>query len=191
MRLFAIVSATVVSFLSAGAARAAVFSFTASMNGASERPTPVATAGTGSCTITLDTGPLGDQGSTVINCTFANLTSNANNAHIHGPADVNTASGVILPMTFTPAPSGTAQGSGTLARAGFTTQQLTDAMRAGQSYVNIHSVNFPGGEIRGQVLPVAASVPASSALTRVLLGLLLLGGSAIFLVARRRRLLAC
>jgi hypothetical protein len=34
---------------------------------------------------------------------------------------------------------------------GATVPELLDAMRSGRAYVNVHTVPFPGGEIRGQV----------------------------------------
>lgn len=38
---------------------------------------------------------------------------------------------------------------GTLAGAGL--PALVDAMRAGGAYVNVHTLQFPGGEVRGQI----------------------------------------
>jgi hypothetical protein len=35
--------------------------------------------------------------------------------------------------------------------AGMTLENLVDAMRAGDTYVNVHTVAYPGGEIRGQI----------------------------------------
>lgn len=49
---------------------------------------------------------------------------------------------------------GTVSDSNVIARAGFTNTiaELVDRMRQGRAYVNLHTVAFPGGEIRGQVL---------------------------------------
>lgn len=185
MRTLAVAAALLVPALLAAPASATIYRFQAVLNGANERPTPVASNGVAACRITLDTGPADDQANTTINCDFQGLTSTANNAHIHGPADVNTAVGVMLPMTFTTAQAGTAQASGVPARAGFTTAQLVDALRTGQAYVNIHSVNFPAGEIRGQVTAVAA-VPAGSPFT-VAAFALALGAAGAFLIGRGRR----
>jgi len=38
---------------------------------------------------------------------------------------------------------------------GMTFQELLDAMRTGNAYVNVHTVQFPGGEMRGTVRSVA------------------------------------
>jgi hypothetical protein len=35
--------------------------------------------------------------------------------------------------------------------AGGSMEDLLEAMQAGNTYVNVHTVQFPGGEIRGQI----------------------------------------
>lgn len=59
----------------------------------------------------------------------------------------------------------------------FTAQQETNFL-AGNFYVNIHSQQFPGGEIRGQLNPTVVPEPAT------ILGVLL--GSALLLGLRKR-----
>jgi hypothetical protein len=76
------------------------------------------------------------------------LLSAATAAHIHGPADSAKNAGLII--TFTNVPSstfGTISGTATLSN-----QELAE-MAMGLTYANIHTTNYPGGEIRGQVLP--------------------------------------
>ena len=60
--------------------------------------------------------------------------------------------------------------------------QNLPAIKAGQSYINFHTVQFTGGEIRGQILAVPAPEPGT-------LGLLPLGAVALagVGVARRRK----
>ena len=135
--------------------------YTATLAGANEKPTAVTTSATGTFTGTLN--PTTNTFSWTV--TFSGLTSNATLAHIHGPADVNTATGVIVNFasptggtgTLTVgAPSGTATGSISLAGAvnasgtinGDSLRKLLDA---GLTYANVHSVNFGAGEIRGQI----------------------------------------
>jgi hypothetical protein len=76
-------------------------------------------------------------------------------AHIHsGAAGVNGPIRVNLFLGPT-----TAAVNGTLVEASFTAADvqgitldaLLTEMRAGTAYVNVHSVTFPGGEIRGQL----------------------------------------
>jgi len=76
---------------------------------------------------------------------FQGLTSNATVAHIHGPAAVGMNATVIVPLTVPAATSGTVMGSGTMDATHM------NAMIGGMTYVNIHSQNFPDGEIRAQI----------------------------------------
>jgi len=76
---------------------------------------------------------------------FSNLTSGQTNAHIHGPAPVGLNASAILGLS-----------SGTVidqpwSNPNPTTQQVAD-LKAGLHYLNVHTSNFPEGEIRGQLL---------------------------------------
>jgi len=133
-------------------ALAAVHQLHSSMSQAQENP-PTGSAATGACDITAD-----DVTNVVsASCTFTGLTSAANNAHIHAPAPFGTNAPVILPFTSTAATSGTAQGTATLTPA-----QVASIIK-GQAYTNVHSVNFGGGEIRGQIGDFAVSAPTAAA----------------------------
>ena len=83
----------------------------------------------------------------IYNVTFTNLLSPAILAHIHGPADATHTAGVLIPFSPPAATAGTMFGLATL-----TSQQLLDLV-SGLTYVNIHTTNYPAGEIRGQVIP--------------------------------------
>ncbi len=76
---------------------------------------------------------------------FTGLSSNQSASHIHGPAAVGANAGVLINF---PAVGGTA---GTLTGSAAITATQIAHLRAGNGYVNIHSANFPGGEIRGQL----------------------------------------
>jgi hypothetical protein len=81
---------------------------------------------------------------------FAGLTSPTTASHIHrGPAGVNGP--VIYPLALGVFQSGV---NGVLQ---FNAADLPDLQNLGL-YVNIHTNNFPGGEIRGQVRAAATPV---------------------------------
>jgi hypothetical protein len=150
----------------ASAARADILIFHAHLDGSQEVP-PVVTTGTGFAEVTLDdvTGAV-----TVVTGSFSGLVSPTTAAHIHGMAPAGANAGVLIglniPIGVT---AGGITGSGNLSAA-----QIPD-MIAGLTYINIHSNQHPGGEIRGQLILIPA--PAGA----VLLGL------GAFAAARRRR----
>jgi len=106
-------------------------------------------------------------GSITFKETFSDLTSNAILSHIHF-GKVHVAGGVMIWLCGgggqPPCPaatSGTFEGTITAANVtgptsqGVTAGDLASALRAvreGAGYVNLHSVNFPAGEARGQVI---------------------------------------
>lgn len=80
-------------------------------------------------------------------------------AHIHGPASTTQPAGVLVTL-FAGPPGGTGAVNGRLETGSFTeTDQpsvvsmdsLLVLMRNGQSYINVHTVANPPGEIRGQI----------------------------------------
>ena len=109
--------------------------FTATLNGAQETPATNSTA-TGSATLQLSP----DELSARVSLNFSGLSSAQISAHIHGPAAV----GVPGPILF-PLPSGQVSDFEIALSPG----QATD-LKNGLWYVNVHSNNFPNGEIRGQ-----------------------------------------
>jgi len=117
--------------------------FTASLNGANERPTPVTTTATGSAIITA----LGHQLSWKVDITLA--IDSVTIGHIHrGVAD--SAGGVIQNLSPTPTGIGF---TGTVALgSAVVVDSVLTLMRAGKAYVNIHTKKNPGGEIRGQLV---------------------------------------
>ena len=75
--------------------------------------------------------------------TYQDLTGPATAAHFHGPAEPGANAGVVVPLQQ-PLTS-PIKGKATL-----TDQQMNDLL-ANKWYVNIHTKEHPGGEIRGQV----------------------------------------
>jgi hypothetical protein len=80
-----------------------------------------------------------------------NLTSEETNAHFHAPAPPGVNASVIIQL---PTPGSPKNGCVT---ADLTEDQRRDLLR-GLWYINIHTANNPGGEIRGQVIPQTAPV---------------------------------
>ena len=74
---------------------------------------------------------------------YSNLTGPAVGAHFHGPGEAGKNAGIVLPFASAASPI---NGSAVLTEA-----QAADLL-AGKWYVNIHTSNNPGGEIRGQML---------------------------------------
>ena len=122
------------------AAAADATKFTAKLSGASEVPANTS-MGVGTMDASLDTAT--SQLSWTI--TYSGLTGPASAAHFHGPAMPGANAGVALPFATATSPI---EGKATLTPA-----QVADLM-AGKWYANVHTAANPGGEIRGQVMPV-------------------------------------
>ena len=156
-------------------ARADQVSFTATLTGSQEVP-PSGSAGIGSALVTFDTVT----NLLTVNVSFAGLGSPTIASHIHCCVPPGTNAMVATPVpTFPGFPLGVTTGTylmtfdltnassynpafitahgGTVpgALAAFTT-----GLNSGQTYLNIHTSQFPGGEIRGQLqaVPEPASV---------------------------------
>lgn len=76
---------------------------------------------------------------------FTGLSSAQTSAHIHDPAPVGTNTGDTVSL-------GTVGGtSGVISGTAAVTPTIISHILSGQAYVDIHTVNFPDGEIRGQI----------------------------------------
>jgi len=191
----------VIAVLYASVARASPIVFTANLSGLNENPvTP--SLGTGLATVILD--PVAQTLQMIV--TFSGLTSNTVAAHIHcclpaplSPNNVGVATTVpafpgfplgvtagtysspvfdlTQPLIYNPAFI-TLQGSLPQAEAA-----LIAGIMNSETYLNIHTVMFGGGEIRGILTPAAAPAPVPEPATLSLLGL----GIGGLIAARRRR----
>lgn len=121
---------------------------TASLTGAAEKPTPVTTQATGNAKVTIDGSSLSVSGS------FTGLGSNTVGAHIHGPVNADGIGPVFCHLNVPTGVSGSIAANGAMDPK-CSDVELTDAQiadfEAGKMYVNIHSANFPNGEIRGDL----------------------------------------
>jgi hypothetical protein len=140
--------------------------FTASLNGANERPNPVTTAGTGYSTVTVN----GGTGTYVV--TFTRLSGPPVMAHIHGPGSANVAVGVLVNFPTAGATGTTGVLTGTFTAAdvrgaagqpAMSMDSLVTLMRTGNAYVNVHTAANGGGEIRGQLQPAGEAAQRARA----------------------------
>lgn len=93
---------------------------------------------------------------------FSNLTGAAVAMHIHSPAGPGTNAGVIIPLTAYSFPAATpADGGIIFGDVPIGTNDVPHLM-AGLAYINIHTVEYPGGEIRGQLVPHINAPPQVS-----------------------------
>jgi hypothetical protein len=120
---------------------------TATLTGAAEKPTAVTTNASGSAKVTIDGSKLSVSGS------FTGLSSNATGAHIHGPVKADGTGDVFCNLKVPSGTSGPIEDTADANACG--DKELTEAQIAdfegGKMYVNIHSANFGGGEIRGDL----------------------------------------
>jgi hypothetical protein len=123
-------------------------SFVVTMTGAKEKPNAISPAGTGSATFTLNAA----ETQLDYSISVSGMTSNITASHIH-LGNANVAGSVIIGLT-TPVNGGTVTGSITSTTAlglGLSFKSLIDLIRNGDTYVNVHTSNNTGGEIRGQI----------------------------------------
>ena len=100
---------------------------------------------------------------------FTDLSSAANASHIHGPTTSNNGSGFTqtagVLFTLTRSSNAVTGGTFTTAPITLTAAQATD-LQNGKFYINIHTVNNGGGELRGFIVPVPE--PASAGILSAL-----------------------
>ncbi len=124
--------------LSVSGALAQTVSYKIDLKGSNEVPANT-TKGTGTADVTYDPA-------TKLlkwKVTYSGLTGPATMGHIHGPAEPGKNAPVVIPFAKVETPI---EGSATLTDA-----QAAD-LTAGKYYINIHTAENKGGEIRGQVV---------------------------------------
>ena len=179
LRLRVVIGAAVALLASASFAHAAVISYSAILTGPNESPVN-ASPGTGHATADYD-----DVLHTLkVHVDFTGLTGTTTASHIHAPtavAGTGTAGVATTTPTFAGFPLGVTSGTYdntldlTLASSynpayvtanGGTTAgaeaALAAALAADKSYLNVHSSTFPGGEIRGFLIPTPTPAQVSS-----------------------------
>lgn len=127
-------------------ALAAPMSLEVPLTGAQQVP-PVQTAGSGTAHLTYDPATR----HLTWSVTYSGLTSDPTMAHFHGPATAGKNANVLIWISK----KGEAMQAPVAGEATLTPEQAQQFM-AGDWYVNVHTKEHPGGEIRGQVVPPKA-----------------------------------
>jgi len=109
--------------------------FTADLTGAAGVP-PTESTATGTADVTVDT----DAKTVSWVVTVEGLSGDATAAHIHGPATVDESAGPAIDMS-----AAIMEGSGDI-----TDDQIAE-LQDGTYYVNVHTEQYPDGEVRGQL----------------------------------------
>ena len=165
------------------AANALVYQFNASLSGANQVPANAAT-GTGVATLFYNNNntALTTDDSYSFSMSAFGLSGVATGFHIHAPAPVTGNASVVVNLNALPFMALNPGGFLLVGGAGVAPPNATflSNLQAGLAYVNIHTNAKPGGEIRGQLLPVAV-VPEPSTYALLLAGLGMVG-----MAARRR-----
>jgi CHRD domain len=146
--LFAPIICTLLLVGSAVPVGAQTFTFTAVLNSGQEPPPNTNDSnafGVAFVTFNTDTGEL------CFSISYRGLTSEETNAHFHAPNPPGLNAGVVVQLPTPGSPKNSC-----------VTPDLTEELRRqlfqGLWYINIHTKNNEGGEIRGQVLPQSAPV---------------------------------
>ncbi|WP_246040420.1 CHRD domain-containing protein [Roseovarius arcticus] len=116
-------------------AHAEMLTYTTDLTAEAEVP-PAESSATGTADVTVDT-----EAKTVSwTVTYDGLTGDATAAHIHGPAAEGENAGPVVDMS-----EAIMEGSGDI------TDEQIGELEAGKYYVNVHTEEYPNGEIRGQL----------------------------------------
>jgi hypothetical protein len=154
-------AALAVALLAPAATAAAPTVLLASLSGSSEVP-PVTTAASGEAWLVVSA----DGTAIDYTVTYSGLSGTLAAAHIHlGAAGTN--GGILFPLAAGPSPMvGRLTAADLTPTGGITTfTAALEAIRAGNTYVNLHTAANPAGEIRGQLQPVSGALVATAALS--------------------------
>jgi hypothetical protein len=142
IRIASLAAVAAAGLLFATPAYAEVINMTADLSGAAEVPANDS-AGTGKVEATYDTETM----MFTWTITYEGLTGEATAAHFHGPAAADATAGPVVPIEG--ALASPIEGSATL------TEEQATQLQDGMWYFNVHTAQYPDGELRGQVTAAA------------------------------------
>lgn len=144
---------SLVAVLVSASVQASIIPWTAILDQGQEVP-PTGSPGTGSASGTVDnfTGLLN------WNISFSGLSGPVTGMHFHGPGGPGINAGVQVNIGSISGLLSPSIGSTTISA------QQVSALLAGNWYINLHTAQHGGGEIRGQVIPALVPEPAMLAL---------------------------
>jgi hypothetical protein len=83
---------------------------------------------------------------------YTDLTAPATGMHIHGPAQVGSNAPVVINLGPNHFPAADPTKGGVIFGSVVVPTNVVPDLMAGLHYINIHTTNYPGGEIRGQLV---------------------------------------
>ena len=123
-----------------------VFPLSAAISGLYELPDAILGTGSGFGGLYVEGNDL------VFSIGYSGLTGDATAAHIHGAASVFENGGVMIDLS--PFNGGGFGSSGSIVGRLKLTAEQKALVLDGSTYINIHTAENPGGEIRGQIAPI-------------------------------------
>jgi len=138
VRISALIAAVAMAVALPMAANAESIAFAADLKGSSEVPANDS-QGTGTVEATFDT----ESNAFIWTIEYSGLTGDATAAHFHGPAAPDENAGPVVPIEGSLASP--IEGEATL------TEEQASQLQDGMWYFNIHTAQYPDGELRGQV----------------------------------------
>lgn len=145
-----------------------------------QESTPNLSSGTATLTGTYNQ----TTGMITVNIPFSGLGSGTTASHIHGPAGIGMNAPVILNLM-----PPTAVTSGTIAGTFPFPLASEAALLSGNTYLNIHTSGFPGGEIRAQITATLIAVPTMGEWGLIILGLSLVIVGVVVALAYKKKLI--